>query len=270
MKGLLLTNEELEAARHRIIEEIKKFVEIAGVKGGVVALSGGLDSALVAALAKMALKENLQALIMPEKGVSREEDLSHALSFAKEQGIKHRIIALDEVLEAVRGAYPELLDLKRGHLARANIAPRARMLFTYAVSNMEDLIVLGTGNKTELLLGYFTKYGDGGVDFLPIGDLYKTQVMHLARHISLPIYILEKAPSAGLWPGQKDEDELGENYDTIDSVLFLLKDRGLSFEDTASNLKVPLETVKRIDEMVETNLHKRKTPPIVELEPLMD
>ncbi|MFQ5801258.1 MAG: NAD(+) synthase, partial [Candidatus Hydrothermarchaeales archaeon] len=142
MKDLDLSKEELEACKKRIVEAVQRFVEDTGVKGAVVALSGGVDSALVAALANMALVDKLSALIMPEVGVTKEEDIEHAITLAKERGIPYRIIELNEVLDAVRRAYPELLDISRGVLARANLAPRGRMLFNYAVSNMEDLIVL--------------------------------------------------------------------------------------------------------------------------------
>jgi NAD+ synthase len=265
MKGLILSNDTLDDYKDRIVDGIRTFVDESGARGAVVGLSGGIDSALVAALGKLALGDRLQALIMPETGLSREEDVEHAVMFAKDVGIHYRIIELKEVLESIRQVYPDLLNSKRGFLARANLAPRLRMLFNYAVSNFRDLVVLGTGNKTELMLGYFTKYGDGGVDFLPIGDLYKTQVRQLASHIGTPDYIVDKPPSAGLWYGQTDEDELGETYENIDRVLFLMFDRGFSVEKTASTLKIEREKVDRIIGLVDKNLHKRRGPEVIEL-----
>jgi NAD+ synthase len=264
MKDLVLSKDQLDRYKKILVESIEKFVDTTGTKGAVFGLSGGVDSALVAVLGKMALKDKLKALVIPETGVSKREDVKDALSLAKELGIPHRVIELRWVLNSVRAAYPELKDPKRV-LSRANLAPRMRMVFNYAVSNMEDLIVLGTGNKSELLLGYFTKYGDGGADFLPIGDLYKTQVRQLAQHLSIPNSIVNKPPSAGLWHGQTDEDELGESYENIDKVLFNLYDMDLSIEKASANLGLDIQTVERIDELVKKNAHKRKTPQIVEL-----
>jgi NAD+ synthase len=265
MKGLVLSNDALDKYKERIVKGIRIFVDSTGTGGAVVGLSGGVDSTLVADLGKLALGNRIQALIMPETGVSSEDDVEHAVMYAKKIGIPYRVLELKEVLESVQRVYPDPLNSKEGFLSRANLAPRARMLLNYAVSNFEDLVVLGTGNKSELMLGYFTKYGDGGVDFLPIGDLYKTQVMQLASYVGLPDFIVDKPPSAGLWHGQTDEDELGESYENIDRVLFLLFDKGYSVEKTARTLKVQREKVDRIMDLVNKNLHKRIPPEIVQL-----
>src|SRR3989304_962963 len=265
MKGLVLSKDGIERHQKRIVEAIRDFVFEAEAKGAVFGLSGGIDSALVGALARRALGNRVLALIMPEAGVSNEEDVEHAVTFAKEKEIQFRIIELNETLDSVRRAYADLLHKKRGFLARANLVPRARMLFNYAVSNMEGRIVLGTGNKTELLLGYFTKYGDGGVDFLPIGDLYKTQVRQLASYLGLPQHIIDKPPSAGLWRGQTDEGELGESYENIDKILFLLHDKGYSIEKTPSVLKLDRRVIEKISVRMEKNMHKRTSPQIVRL-----
>jgi NAD+ synthase len=241
------------------------FIEDTGTKGAVVGLSGGVDSALVAHLGKLALGEKIQALVMPEIGVTWEQDIEHAKEFARTLSIPFKVIELNDVLDAVRQTYPDLLLNGGGFLARANLAPRTRMLFCYAHSNLEDLIVLGTGNKTELLLGYFTKFGDGGVDFLPIGDLYKTQVLQLARYLKIPERIVNKPPSAGLWNGQTDEEEIGMSYEKIDRILFQLYDRGLSVEAAASELKINIQTVEKMSIMVEKNAHKRLPPKTVKL-----
>jgi NAD+ synthase len=266
MDELVLSSDELEKSKEQIVASIKKFVKNAGAKGAVCGLSGGVDSALVAVLAKLALKDRIQALIMPERGVTRGEDVEHAVMLADEHKIQYRIIELNEAIDAVKDKYLEILDRDKGFLARANLPPRIRMVFNYAVSNTEGLIVLGTGNKTELMLGYFTKYGDGGVDVLPIGDLYKTQVRQLACHLGLPECFIEKPPSAGLWHGQTDEEELGESYENIDKVLYLLHDRGYSIEKTVRELKLDRKVVEMIHEMTEKNKHKRLTPPVVELD----
>jgi NAD+ synthase len=140
------------------------------------------------------------------------------------------------------------------------------MILNYVYANLEGKIVIGTGNKTELLLGYFTKYGDAGVDILPIGDLYKTQVRQVARYLKLPKEIIDKVPSAGLWPGQTDEAEIGAGYEEIDNILYLLIEKGYSQEETATKLNVELELVKDLYERMKRNEHKRKTPAVTKLQ----
>jgi NAD+ synthase len=267
MKDLALSETQLDKCKEDIINAIENFVDETGAKGAVFGLSGGVDSALVGTLAKLALSDRICALIMPEFGVSSKDDIDHAIHLAEERGIPYRVIDLKEALATVKKAFPEILEegTEGGFHARANLAPRLRMLFNYTVANLDDRVVLGTGNKSELLLGYFTKYGDGGVDFLPIGDLYKTQVQQLARHLGLPDDIIDKPPSAGLWHGQTDEEELGESYENIDKILFLLHEKRRSLEETASILQIEQKRVERINAISERNRHKLVMPKIVRL-----
>ncbi len=265
MKEFLLTDSELDRCEETIVRGIRAFVKDAGVKGAVVALSGGIDSALVCALGRYALGNRIQALILPVKGVTSEEDVKDASGFAEDIGLSYRIIGIGGVLDTIKKAFPEISREREGFLARANLAPRIRMVFNYMVSNMEDLVVLGTGNKTELMLGYYTKYGDGGVDFLPIGDMYKTHVKQMACRLDIPACITEKVPSAGLWHGQTDEEELGASYADMDRMLYLLYVKGFSPKRVASQLDIGAKTVRMIMERVENNRHKRSSIPLVEL-----
>jgi NAD+ synthase len=267
MEGILLSAKRLEQSRQRIVEAISDFVEEAGAKGAVFGLSGGVDSALVGALAKEALGNRVETLVMPVSRVSKSEDIEHATLVSEKFSIPSRVIELKEGVTAVKNAFPDMtLDSGEGGFhARANIAPRLRMLFNYAAANLNNLVVLGTGNRTELLLGYFTKYCDGGVDFLPIGDLYKTQVRQLAEHMQIPRAVIDKPPSAGLWHAQTDEEELGETYEILDQILYHTVELSQTADETAEILGINVKRVKRISRMVEKNSHKLRMPEIVKL-----
>ncbi len=258
---LELQEKELEQARRAIVRFIEEEVERAGASGGVLGLSGGVDSALTAFLAKEALGDRVRALIMPERGVTSEQDVRDAISVAESLEMRYDVVEIGEVVDSVRRSFPlSAFTCLRPKLADANIKPRVRMLMLYLASNLDNLLVIGTGNRTELLLGYFTKYGDGGVDLLPIGGLYKTQVRALARHVGVPERIVCKPPSAGLWAGQRDEEELGMSYEVLDAVLHALYDLGRSPEEVAESLGIEVEHVQRVVEMVRANSHKLSTP----------
>jgi NAD+ synthase len=248
-----VVTEEIEAFIHNQIEE-------AGRKMAVVALSGGVDSALVATLAVRALgPERVVSHALPDGDVLRSEDAADAAELAKALKITHREIPLAEILTASRRTLGAV-DLKGDQMAWGNLKPRLHMVVNYFVANAFNGLVLGTGNKTESLLGYFTKYGDGGVDLLPIGHLYKTQVRQLARHVGIPAHILEKIPTAGLWPGQTDEGEIGMSYALMDQILCCLHDRGLSIARTAADLNLDHQLVRRLADMMRRSEHKRRMP----------
>lgn len=263
MESLELTEGDLESIKNRVIKGIRQFVTDSGAKGAVLGLSGGIDSGLVAGLAREALGSELTALIMPVKDVSNKEDIQHAEELARDLGIPYKVIELKPILDAFRTSLPDVF--REGHkaLPSVNLAPRIRMTLNYSMANNEDYIVLGTGNKTELMIGYFTKYGDGGVDVLPIGGLYKSQVRQLACHLGLPQCFVSKPPSAGLWTGQTDEEELGESYETLDMILFNLIEEKRSVAETARIIGIPLKRVERITGMIECSRHKLETPPIL-------
>jgi len=253
---LQLTERELSYCRQKIEEFITKEVEKANARGGVVALSGGIDSSLVATIASKVIE--LKGLILPEVGVNRPEDMEDARTLAETLGIDYEVIEINPILEKIR----EIRSVK-DRIAWANLKPRVRMILNYLVANEEKRLVLGTGNKTELLLGYFTKYGDGGVDILPIGDLYKTQVRQLARFVGIPEKIIKKPPSAGLWKGQTDEEELGATYEVMDKILYLLVDKGMIKEKVAEELGVDFSLVDRLERKMNESKHKRVMPKIL-------
>ena len=242
------------------IDVIRSFIqqkmEETKAKGVVIGLSGGLDSAAVAKLAADSIgAERVLALMLPEESTLKE-DIEHAVEFAKSIHIEHKIIDISPIVNDFKTL---LMKKEMKQLFLGNIKARCRMIIIFHYANSMDRIVLGTSNKSELLTGYFTKFGDGASDFLPLGDLYKTQVKELARRIDIPSFILNKAPSAGLWEGQTDEDELGITYENLDKILLGIE-LGYNTEEISYNTNIPSKEVKRIQELVKKNIHKRKMP----------
>lgn len=223
---------------------IRDEIEKAGAKGGVLGVSGGVDSAVVALLLKKAMGDNMLGLIMPCNSLS--SDLNDALEFVKLFKIPYKFIDLSPIYEGFLKVLGE--NDKKGDLALANIKPRLRMITLYYFANRLNYLVIGTGNKSELEVGYFTKYGDGGVDILPIGSLVKSEVREVARYLGVPEKIISKPPSAGLWEGQTDEGEMGLTYEALDR--YLLEGKG------------ELDIIKKIEEMRRKSDHKRMPPKV--------
>jgi NAD+ synthase len=240
-------------------------VEESQTFGVVIGLSGGLDSSTTAYLSAKTLKnDQILGIIMPTV-TTPEEDIEDAISVAEALGIEYEIIHVDDLIEPFNDLCIHASE-KQGRkeyreLANANLKARIRMMVLYYHANDLNRLVVGTGNRTELLVGYFTKHGDGGVDILPIADLYKTEVRNLASEIGVPTGIIEKAPTAGLWAGQTDEKELGMKYEVLDKLLYMMVDKKMMAKDIAENLKIPLEEVLRIRGKVKKSEHKLKPAP---------
>lgn len=259
-----LTEKQLDYCRKTIELAIESFVEGSKSRGVVVALSGGIDSAVVLKLASHVV--DTRALIMPEMDVSDPVDIKDAEELAKSLNVKYSLIEINDIADSVRKVFPWVeFSEKNKRLSLANIKPRVRMLLTYLAANLDGRLVLGTSNRTELLLGYVTKYGDSACDFEPIGALFKTQVGQLALHLGIPEQIIRKKPSAGLWVGQTDEEELGAGYEVLDDILHLMVDRDYSIEKTAKELSIDTLLINRVFSRVKGSEHKRFLPEIVEL-----
>jgi len=228
-----------------------------GSEGVVVGLSGGIDSALVARLARDALgADRVLGVLLPDAPFP-DPLLHETQEFAQELGIESRTIPIDPVERAYRSMLPELSD----RVSLGNVKARIRMTVLYAIARERRRMVAGTGNKSELLLGYFTKYGDGGVDLLPLGDLYKTDVRAIAEKLELPAAVRERPPTAGLWEGQTDEGELGITYADLDQILYGIEQLR-SEEEIAKVTGLPLEKVRSVAARVLQFRHKRRMPPI--------
>ncbi len=246
--------DDSERVRIQIVNFIKDYAKIAGVNKVVLGLSGGIDSSLVAALACEAIgSENVLGIMMPVDAKKDAKNIADAKLVAETIDMPYEIFELKKAVAAYD-------SLNLGKVARGNLAARLRMVTWYARANQENRLVLGTGNKTELMIGYFTKYGDGGSDVLPIGELYKVNVRDLSRHIGIPEPIIKKAPSAGLWEGQTDEKEIGISYDYLDSILFLLLEKGMS-EKEIVEWGIDESKVMKVIEMKARTQHKRDPLP---------
>jgi NAD+ synthase len=227
---------------------IRHQVKMAGVQGIVLGLSGGLDSSVAGVLCKKALAEAdaVRGLILPCH--SHAQDEAHALLVAQRFNIRTETIDLGPVFDLLVSILPP-----GGQLSVANLKPRLRMIALYYYANELGFLVVGSGNKSELLTGYFTKHGDGGVDLLPLGGLFKTEVRAVGEALGIPGEILEKPPSAGLWEGQTDEGEMGISYEELDRALVALQGQQTDYHSD--------EAMERVRQMVSRSRHKRTPIP---------
>ncbi len=234
----------------RISAWIEERVEEAGAEGVVLGISGGIDSSVAAVLAKRGLGDGVLGLIMPCH--SDPTDVEHAQLVTAKFGIEIEYVDLSPVFDRLLEALPS-----GDRVAVANLKPRLRMAVLYYFANSRNYLVAGTGNKSELAIGYFTKYGDGGADILPLGELLKTQVRELARELGIPEEIIVKPPSAGLWEGQTDEGEMGIGYDELGSILVAI--------ESGDTGECDQEALARVRAMMAASQHKRDPIPICEL-----
>ncbi len=242
--------------RDLLVRFIREETNKVGLNRLVVGLSGGVDSALSAALAVEALgKENVLCIMMPYR-TSSSDSLEDARAFTQKFGLRTEVVDISSPADAVISR-----DAGMGNVRKGNIMSRTRMIVLYDASARDNALVLGTSNKTEMLLGYGTVFGDMAHAINPIGDLYKTQVWQLAEFVGVPERIVKKKPSADLWAGQTDEDELGYTYAEIDKVLYLLVDQRMKIEEVVGLGHQP-KIVNDMHRMITRSQFKR-TPPII-------
>ena len=236
-----------EELAEKLVAWIRDKVLTAGCNGILVGMSGGLDSSVLAILCYRAFPQNMLGVLMP--CYSTQEEMEHARLVASQFSIPTRTVVLDSVFDALlKVLADDKADPDVSRVAKGNLKARLRMLTLYYFANQKNYMVVGASNRSELSIGYFTKYGDGGVDILPLGSLVKTEIRELARFLGVAPQIIDKHPSAGLWEGQTDEGELGLSYEELDRYLITGK---------ASN-----ELRARIESMMANSNHKRQLPPI--------
>ncbi|MFV2063400.1 MAG: NAD+ synthase [Chloroflexota bacterium] len=250
------------AARRIISEFIRAQLDQAGFERALLGLSGGIDSAIVAYLVAEAIgAENVLAVLMPYRTSSPESRID-AEQVVRDLGCASELVDISPVVDPYfEGGRENATPLRRG-----NFMARARMMVLYDHSVTWNGLVVGTGNKTELLIGYSTLWGDSASAFNPIGDLYKSQIRQLSIDIGVPEAIIRKAPSADLWPGQTDEEEVGVSYAEVDRILFRLVDKRLSLDEVIAAGFEP-ELVSRVDRLVAGSEFKRQVPPIAKIGP---
>ncbi|MBD3262424.1 MAG: NAD+ synthase [Candidatus Altiarchaeales archaeon] len=261
LEEIKLSKQTLEKTTQKITQGLKTHIKQSHSQGFIVGLSGGIDSAVTATLISKA-KINQKALILPEENTP-DGDVEDAINLAEKLRIKYHVIDISQPLNSVSEAFPWGDFPKKTPNTWGNVKPRIRMTFFYLAANLGDYLVAGTGNKTELLLGYFTKHGDGASDILPIGELYKMRVFQLARFLKLDQCFLDKTPTAGLWPKQTDEKELGLDYETLDSLLYLLTEQWCTPQEAADKLGLDKADARGIARKIQLNRHKLEPTHIV-------
>jgi NAD+ synthase len=255
---------DLPTTATRIKRFIKDYIQKTKAKGTVIGLSGGIDSSTASALAALAIGgQKVTALNMPEKETYNETDIQHAKKVAKKFGFKLETIDITPILEAY---YKSLLIFDpNDKLSKGNLKARTRMVCLYYYANHLSKIVCGSSDKSETMMGYFTKWGDVAADISPLMDLYKTQVRQLAAHIGIPSEIITKPSTPQLWPGQLAEEELGIQYETLDLILLGLENF-MSTQEIADQLKLPPKLVRDIRQRWLAREHKRRPPLTLKLE----
>ena len=238
-----------------ITETIEKFlseqIEKNHVKGIILGLSGGVDSAVLAYICKRKLKEKTLAMIMPDTSITPKIETEDALKMISLTGIEYKLIDIKPIVNEYT------MYLEPNERAKGNLRARVRANILYYYANSKNYLVLGSGDKSEYLIGYFSKFGDGASDITPIISLYKLQIREIAKYLGVPENIISKKSSPHLWKDHKAEEELGASYEEIDSILYCLSDKKLSIEETANITQIEKSIVEKIHELNINSEHKR-------------
>jgi NAD+ synthase len=247
----------------KMLKFIKESVENAGLSGAIVAVSGGIDSAVTLELTVRALgEENVKVIHLLERDVTFEQDSMDVMLHCARLNLTCEFFDITSILHVIQQSVPFIEYENKTPFG--NLKSRLRMMLAYYFANSLSRMVIGTSNKSEYLTGFFTKFGDGGVDLMPLADLYKTQIRQFARYLDIPDNIIEKPPSPGFFRGQTDEEELGCDYETID-LIFLGWEKGYTNEEISQILHINLEIIESLEIRVKNNKHKRRLPLILRL-----
>ena len=249
-----ITNQDYSSITTRIQNGLKQKIEETNSKGLILGLSGGIDSAVIAYLCNNIVKEKTLALIMPDSKISPESETSDAIKLIDTLGMDYKLLDINSVHKEFS------MVLEPEDRALGNLRARIRMNILYYYSNLKNLVVLGSSDKSEFNIGYFTKFGDGAADVLPIVSLYKTQVRELAKHLGIDEKIITKKSSPHLWPNHEAEHEIGVDYEKIDVILYCLLDKKFSVEETIRESQIDRQIVEKIHHMYKNSEHKRINP----------
>ncbi len=244
----------------KIQNDIESFLRqhLSKSQGFVFGLSGGIDSAVIAQICAKSFKSNTLALIMPDSKVSPKEETEDALHLVDSLGLDYKLIDIS----LIHSQFASVLEPEERSLGNLRARIRASILYYYA--NLKNHLVIGSSDRSEYLIGYFTKFGDGSADILPIISLYKTQVKELARVLGVKESIVAKKSSPHLWKGHLAEDELGATYEEIDSVLYSMIDKKRSIEETVNATGIEKDKIEKIHQLYKKSEHKRILPPKLE------
>ncbi|HEY8109598.1 MAG: NAD+ synthase [Nitrososphaerales archaeon] len=249
-----ITNQDYAKIQSDVESFLRESISKAGASGVVFGLSGGIDSAVVAHICAKSFKEKSLALLMPDSRVSPKEETEDALQIVDKLGLDYKLIDISQI----HSQFANVLEPEEKSLGNLRARIRATLLYYHA--NLKNYLVIGSSDRSEQLIGYFTKFGDGGADVLPIASLYKTQIRLLARHLGVKESIIQKKSSPHLWKGHIAEDEIGASYEEIDSILYCMTDKNMSLVDIQKTTQIDKDKIEKIHQLYKKSEHKRIMP----------
>lgn len=247
-----IVNQDYERIRQNIESFLRQ--QVSKANGFVFGLSGGIDSAVIAQICASSFKDKTLALIMPDSRISPKTETEDALYLVDTLGLEYKLIDIS----MIHSQFANILEPEQRALGNLRARIRASLLYYYA--NLRSYLVVGSSDRSEFLIGYFTKFGDGSTDILPIVSLYKTQVRELAKHLKIKESIIAKKSSPHLWEGHTAEDEIGITYEEIDSVLYCIEDKKLTLQETQKKTEIDMSKIEKIYHLYKKNEHKRIMP----------
>ena len=248
-----IIKKDYKAIKNKIERFLVEEVAQRQSSGVIFGLSGGIDSAVIASLCTVSLKDQTLSLLMPDSKITPRTDTEDALKLIDKLGLNYKLIDIS----LVHSEYSKYLE--PNSLALGNLRARIRSNILYYYANSKNLLVLGSSDRSEYLIGYFTKFGDGAADLLPIVSLYKTQIREFAKSLGVPDSIISKKSSPSLWQGHTAEDEIGLSYEEVDLILYCIIDKNLSLQETSNLADIDLSVVDKIHKLYKKSEHKRIT-----------